>query len=577
LQQAGARHRYIVVDSERGDGPPFVERRTRQASGLTLSGLLQRALEPQVFEPGDVLVSRGDDLERLFLITAGTVCVQLGEADEPHVVARLGRGAWIGETALLTGAPSSTTVVAETRVTVLGISQRDFLTAAEADPAIFREVARELAQRLRSADEIIDQARPLRLVGVHHDDAELDVVERVIEACVSWARIPVLTLAFGMHRADTGVREFLADPLHASRLRARIAAGLPVTVAGGDATDEDIDTFLRLASAMVGLVVVRGARIPQQLHARLASLAVVHRPGDAAPPPAGDHVRAHTVAIDARFDAGRVARTLCGRRVGLALGGGGTRGFAHIGALATLAAAGMPVDAISGTSIGSAIGAGVAEGRSLASIGASIEAAGRGAMMPSLPPLHSTFSGASVERELERLFGGRSFEDLATPLAVVAVDLASGEEITFTHGPLVPALQASMAVPGIFPPVRYAGRILVDGALRAPVPVRACRALGADVIIASSLRAGAPPARPRRAIPWMTEVIVSALDVMQAHIAAESAAGADVCIETVLPRGRSGLFDFAHRREIEAAGARAAEAELGRIVEAVMPAPRRAA
>jgi NTE family protein len=239
--------------------------------------------------------------------------------------------------------------------------------------------------------------------------------------------------------------------------------------------------------------------------------------------------------------------------------------------------AGVPIDAVSGTSVGAGVAAGVAAGFSADEIAESIAMGGRGALLPSLPPIHSTFSSASVERELRRQFEGCTFDDLSLPIAVVAVDLLSGEEVTFVGGPLVPALMASMAVPGIFPPVRHDGRLLVDGALHAPVPVNACRAVGADIVIASQMRIGSSlqPGR-RRAMPWMPEVITSALDIMQDHIAAESVNGADVRIETVVPRELGGLFDFSHRAALELAGEEAARRVHDQLTSLV-PAPARAA
>jgi NTE family protein len=182
-----------------------------------------------------------------------------------------------------------------------------------------------------------------------------------------------------------------------------------------------------------------------------------------------------------------------------------------------------------------------------------------------------------VEREVRRQFGESTFGELTLPLGVVAVDLLSGEEIVFTEGRVVPAVLASMAVPGMFAPVRHEGRLLVDGALRSPVPVRACRRLGADIVIASHMRVAAPArtgARPR--MPWMPETMVWALDLMQDNVAAESVGAADIAVETVVSREQGGIFDFGHRHGIEAAGERAAAAALhGVTPETLRGLPRR--
>jgi NTE family protein len=533
-------------------------------------------MRPAGFAAGDVLVRQGEATRRLFLITSGTVTVALGTGADARVIARLGRGSWIGETALLTGSLSSTTVVAESDVRVLVVSQRDFLAAAGEDPAIFREVARELAHRLRSADEIIDHTPQKRLVGLRYRREHAQHVERVIDACRATASGRFLVLGFGAPAAGAAsVRDYALDSTLYGPLRSRVSRGDAVAIQAGDAAAEDVDGFLRMVAEFSELVIAYGCEIPRVVRAHFSHLVTF---GDVRTldhlPPAVHHSR---VSVDGAFDAGRVARRICGRSVGVAFGGGGARGFAHIGVLRVLAEAGVPIDAVSGTSVGAGVAAGLAKGRGIEEMANSIQTGGRGALLPSVPPIHSSFSSVSIERELRRQFDRDMFEDLGLPLAVVAVDLISGEEMTFTSGPLVPALMASMAVPGIFPPVRHQGRILVDGALHQPVPVRACRGLGADIVIASQLRVE-PESVPgeRRALPWMPEVITAALDIMQEHIAGESVAGADVRIESVIRRDIGGLLDFSQRRSIERTGEEAARRVFDQLC-ALVPASSRAA
>ncbi len=515
----------------------------------------------EYFKPGAVLVRQGEATQRLFLIASGNVRVLLGAGSEARTIARLGSGAWIGETALLTGSVSTTTVVAEDEVRVFAISQHDFLAAAEADPTIFREVARELAERLRSADALIDRAPVHRLVALRHPQAHISHAEQIAAACARWSPVPYLAVVLSdQPRGGLTVAEYVQDPARLSALASLVGANEAVTIGAGDADEEDLSAFLRAVAEFTGLVVMHGDRVPAGTVERLTEVVSLGPPRSAASrdgvPSRVPHQR---IAIDRHFDAERIARLICRRRIGFALGGGGARGFAHIGVLRAIAAAGLPIDVLTGTSIGAAVAAGVAAGRSIDAIADTITAAGRGALMPSLPPFYSMFSSASVERELKRQFGDSLFEDLSLPLGVLAVDLLAGDEVTFTSGPLVPAIMASMAVPGIFTPVRHEGRLLVDGALRSPVPVRACRDLGADIVIASQMRVAAPAqGRAPRRMPWVPETMVWALDVMQEHMAAESVGGADICIETVIPHEHGGLFDFGRRLAIEGAGERAA-------------------
>lgn len=556
------------------DTPTPPARKPRRVAMPRLSPALKGVAEIAYFPAGAMLVRQGESTTRLFLVASGSVRVVLGTGADARIVARLGAGAWIGETALLTGSVSSTTVIADDDVRVFAITQHDFLAAAEQDPAIFREVARALAERLRSAHAIIDTGPAHRVIALRHERAHEPHAREIDAGCALWSPQPHITVALGDETSEhASVADYARDASLLAALRAELGEHNGVTVPAGGADANDMAAFLRAVAEFSGLVVLRGDRahdVPRQHVTEFASLGRARKVSQKE----DGH---HWIVIDERFDAQRVARWMVRRRIGLALGGGGARGFAHIGALRAIAKTGVPIDVVTGTSIGGAVAAGIASGRSVETIADAIGAAGRGAMMPALPPVHSVFSTMWVEREVRRQFGESTFEELTLPLGVVAVDLLTGEEIVFTSGRLVPAVMASMAVPGMFPPVRYEGRLLADGALRSPVPVRACRALGGDIVIASHMRVQPPAlrsARPR--MPWMPETMVWALDIMQDNVADESAGGADIRIETVIPRDQGGLFDFGHRYGLEAAGEAAATAALtGVTPESLRTAARR--
>jgi NTE family protein len=175
--------------------------------------------------------------------------------------------------------------------------------------------------------------------------------------------------------------------------------------------------------------------------------------------------------------------------IGLALGGGAARGFAHIGVLRTLVARGIVPDVIVGTSIGAVVG-----GCYLADQLEAFEEWGRKLTKRGmLRYLDVSFSGAglisgkALATQLVTALGEQRIEKLPIRFAAIATEFDTGHEIWLTHGRLTDALQASYALPGIFPPVRIGGRWLVDGALVNPVPVSAARALGARVVIAVHL------------------------------------------------------------------------------------------
>jgi len=173
--------------------------------------------------------------------------------------------------------------------------------------------------------------------------------------------------------------------------------------------------------------------------------------------------------------------------IGLALGGGFARGFAHLGVLQVLEQNHIPISCIAGTSVGSILGAAYASGAPLARIIATC----RTLRLRDIARWRVSRLGLASNHRLgdliERVFEARQFEDLQIPMAVVATDLNSGEPVVLTHGNLIDAIRASCAFPGLFEPVEIGTRCLADGGLVAPVPTRAARELGAAFVLGVSV------------------------------------------------------------------------------------------
>jgi NTE family protein len=214
-------------------------------------------------------------------------------------------------------------------------------------------------------------------------------------------------------------------------------------------------------------------------------------------------------------------------RVGLALGGGFARGIAHIGVLKELERQHVPIDYIAGTSVGALIGAAYAAGVPLAILE---KLAGETSFQDFGKWTLSWLGLASNERipsYLRRVTHVERFEDLRIPLAVAATDLRSGETVHFTRGELGPALRASCAYPGLFLPVEHDGRVLVDGFLTAPVPARAVRRMGADVVIGVYLESAGLEGKPKN----VAEIVGRSFSIMQDRSAKEWRKAADVILE----------------------------------------------
>lgn len=181
-------------------------------------------------------------------------------------------------------------------------------------------------------------------------------------------------------------------------------------------------------------------------------------------------------------------------KIGLVLGGGGAKGFAHIGVYKVLYDAKVPIQAISGCSIGAMVAAGIAQGKSpeeiLRVMGRLSELKDNVLELHSLDYGHGSLLSAKEEVQvLEELIPrDLTFSQLKIPLAVNAVDIEKGEEVTFTEGRVFDAVRASMSLPGIYPPVFYKDQLLIDGGILNNIPIKACKDLGAKKTIVVDLK-----------------------------------------------------------------------------------------
>lgn len=176
-------------------------------------------------------------------------------------------------------------------------------------------------------------------------------------------------------------------------------------------------------------------------------------------------------------------------RIGLALGGGAARGWAHIGVLEVLAENGIVPDVIAGTSIGAVVGGcfGVGKLPELKEFALGLTTRKVFSMVDLTPLASGLVGGTRLEAILRGHLGDRQIQHIATRTVFIASELATGHEIWLRRGDLVTLMKASYALPGVFRPVIINGRALVDGALVNPVPVSVCRAYGARLVIAVNL------------------------------------------------------------------------------------------
>ena len=236
-------------------------------------------------------------------------------------------------------------------------------------------------------------------------------------------------------------------------------------------------------------------------------------------------------------------------RLGLALGGGAARGFAHVGVLQVLEEAGIKADLVVGTSAGSVVAALLASGKTGAQLQTVAETMEEAAITDWTVPLlgRGMMRGDALGRYVNAQTGGRRIEDLKMPLGIVATDLHTGQGVLFQRGDVGTAVRASSSVPSLFEPVRIGTREYVDGGLVSPVPVRYARQMGAEYVLAVDI--SSVPENGKTGD--MFQILMQTFTIMGKSINAFELREADLVVRPAL--AKVGSADFgSRRRSIEA-------------------------
>lgn len=587
---------------------------------------IERLLEPLArrrFPAGGVLLSEGDRPTQMYVVASGVCEVLVRDSlGVERRVGQMGPGASIGETALFAGqvedvhvAPASVRALTDVEVVVLDAP--GFYALAAAFPQVLHNIGAILSQRLSRSYQQALRAERGRLTVLQDYGAPPDL-GYTLACSVAWhSRQPTLLLVV---RGDgtsgpsgPGDTQPSEDGGQAASPGARRARRLEVDPIGEFAPAALAGTVDELVQTYAHVLVQVPAGLRAGLDARVVRLAAPHTslPADASgraghtlrawvdgaervrPDPAGvldippladaDECALRDGLLPAASAAGKAlgwaARDLCGLKVGLALGAGSVKGYAHYGVLRAFERAGLAADYVAGTSIGAIIAATYALGHSADEAARTMEETSVRAFRLNVP-VHALLSNAGVHANFRQVSGDRRIEDLDLPLALVAADIETGREVVFRRGLLRTAALASMAIPGIYPPLRMGPYVLVDGGIVNPVPISVVRDMGADVVIAVNL---GRPAAQRAAgaaeveagesagrLPSLVQTITRSVEVMQGRIAAQSTAAATVLIE---PRFSAvagvGLQSFHQGRPYIAPGEAAAEAALPRIAAAL--------
>ncbi len=555
---------------------------------------LAATAEPVRVRAGDWLFRQGDPGDSLYVVLTGRLEVVLETGGEQKVIRIVARGASVGELALLTESPRSASVRARRDSELLLVTREHFAHSMDQNPQFSAGLTRVLGRQLRD---------------VRHAGIEPDPVP---------STVAVVALGDGLPVRDIG--SYLALLLSEWRTVANLADRR------GDA-EQDYAQLLDNAERDNEQVVLSAPVPDPENHwtafcVRAADRLIAVCRGSESPPPGIERIarlegcdllvsgdgHGSGARLDAWVDAlaprsvrlvretggegpgvEALARRLAGRSVGLVLSGGGARAFAHVGVLAALEQAGVPVDRVGGCSGGAYIGAQLALGRSADEIGRRCheEFVERNPLNDYTLPLVALTRSKKGMGMLQRTFGDVRFEETLHEFFCVSCDMISSELVVHRRGRVASAVAASMTLPGILPPYPLDGRLLLDGGVLNNLPVDVMAASGEGPVIASDVSARyQPPAmRPQRArrprtarwaarirglvvgtdalLPSFAETITRGILLGSVDTAEAARRYADVVIEPQV--AGVGLLEWERTDDMIATGRAAAEEALAKV------------
>ena len=449
---------------------------------------------------GAWLFRQGDPADDLFLIARGRLQVW-GEHEEgrpARLLGEVGSGQSVGEVGLLTGGTRTAGVRAIRDSLLLRLDRAAFHRLAASHPALVLHLTAQVAERLRdrtaAGGGVARGLENLAVLPVGRETRVERFGAQLAAALEAHSSVRHLDARWGAGREESA----LAEGLHEQEARHRfvVLEAEPRRSAWSELCRRHADVLLFVADASS----TPSAGPWASLEARQASAArrvlVLLHAGEeisgtarwlaALPADQVHHVR----GTSAESDLARLARVLSGEALGLVLGGGAARGFAHVGVLRALDEAGIPVDWVGGSSIGAVFAA----ARAFDWDPARIETVSRQVFVEENPlgdftlPLVSLLSGRRLRRLVLRYFGG-DIEDLPSPYFCVSSHLDRGELNVHERGPLWRAIRASVALPGVLPPAVVDGQLAIDGGILNNLPVDVMRERAVGRVIGVDLSA----------------------------------------------------------------------------------------
>ncbi|WP_110112942.1 patatin-like phospholipase family protein [Bacillus sp. CGMCC 1.16541] len=250
-------------------------------------------------------------------------------------------------------------------------------------------------------------------------------------------------------------------------------------------------------------------------------------------------------------------------KVGIALGSGGARGFAHLGVMKVLKEENVPIDYIAGSSMGALVASFYATGLEMEQLYKIAHAFKRKYYLDFTVPKMGFIVGNRIKDLVRTFTQGKNIEELNTPIAIVATDLKTGEKVVFKTGPVAEAVRASISIPGIFVPEPWNGRLLVDGGVVDRIPVSVVKEMGADIVIGVDVSR----VKINAEVGSIFDVILQSLDILQDELVKNREIASDVMIRPQLEMFSSRAFT--NIKEIISIGEEEAFKQIPKIKDAI--------
>lgn len=523
------------------------------------------------FPTGSTVIAQGDTTDELYVVEEGVADVFVADSGgREHHVGSVHAGGTLGEMSLFTGQSAAGTVRASSDLEVLVVHALEFERIATEFPVVYRNLGAILSERLARTNRLATREGPGRVV-VLRDSGAQPLLAYGVAASIAWHTRASAVLVVGAGDPEVqALASLLGVDVGAGIVR---RAGAHVVTCAADALGATVHELSGSYESI--LVHLREDALAPSVEATVLDLGAQHAPAFSAADLEALRDGLLPNSTDAGRSIGRAARSLCGLSLGIALGAGSVRGFAHLGVLRAFDKLGLHADCIAGSSVGGAVASLYALGRTdeeridtLMRIGPHLVRYGI--------PRKGLLSNRAVRRFLHNEAGETRIEDLQIPLALVAANILTQQEVVFRSGLLWQAVMASLSIPGVYPALWIGEHLVVDGGVLNPVPVNIAAEMGAGVVVAVKLMGEAAPHTEVESVaakgtpPSALSVILRSIELMQGRIVSEAAAARVITITPALINlPSSKLKAFADGRRFVDIGEEAAEQAMPRITAAL--------